>query len=140
VRIVLDTSVIVAGLRSRNGASFAVLERLSRNVFKLVATPPLFLEYEQVLKRSRHGLAAEHVDGFLSEIARVIEPVQVWFTWRPQLADPGDEMVLEAAINGHADAIVTHNRRDFEFGAGRFGIEVWSPADLLRRLPEEEAR
>jgi putative PIN family toxin of toxin-antitoxin system len=139
MRVVVDTSVMVAGLRSRSGASYAVLEQLSKGRFSLAASPALFLEYEQVLKRGRHGLEVEYVDKFLAEIAGLIEPVQIWFLWRPQLADAGDELVLEAAINGQADAIVTHNKRDFEPAAGRFGLGVWSPADLLWKLRDEEA-
>ena len=65
-------------------------------------------------------------------------PVEIRFLWRPQLQDPGDEMVLEAAINGHAEAIVTHNRRDFVPAAGRFGIEVLSPADALELFRRKE--
>ncbi len=140
MRVVLDTSVLVAGLRSRSGASYATLERLAKNEFKLAASPALFLEYEQVLKRAQHGLVVSQVDEFLSEIARLIEPVQIRFLWRPQLADAGDELVLEAAINGQADAIVTHNRRDFEPVAGRFGLGVWSPADFLGKLRQERTR
>ena len=63
-----------------------------------------------------------------------IFPVEVRFVWRPQLPDADDEMVLEAAINGQAEAIVTHNRRDFERAAERFGIEVLSPAELLEQI------
>jgi predicted nucleic acid-binding protein len=70
----------------------------------------------------------------LTEAAALIEPVQIRFIWRPQLRDPDDEMVLDAAINGHVKAIVTHNRRDFEPVARQFGIDVWSPAELLRIL------
>jgi putative PIN family toxin of toxin-antitoxin system len=134
MRIVLDTSVVVAGLRSRNGASRAVLERLNKGEFYLAASPALFLEYEQVLKRREHRLPLDEVDGFLSELASVIDPVQVWFTWRPQLTDADDELVLEAAINGRADAIVTHNRKDFERASRLFGIAVWSPIELLNAV------
>jgi putative PIN family toxin of toxin-antitoxin system len=76
-----------------------------------LATPPLFLEYEDVLKRPEHrlahGLAPEAMEEFLAELAALIEPVEVHFQWRPQSRDPNDEMVLEAAINGRADALVT---------------------------------
>ncbi len=96
----------------------------------------MFLEYEAVLKREQHGLPAQFVDGFLAELAFCILPVETWFVWRPQLTDASDEMVLEA-INGQAEAIVTHNRRDFEVAAERFGIGVWSPAELLERMRQE---
>jgi predicted nucleic acid-binding protein len=65
-----------------------------------------------------------------------IEPVDVRFTWRPQLSDADDEMVLEAAVNGRADALVTHNLGDFAAAAPSFGLLVIPPADLLGRLRE----
>ena len=116
------------------GASAALLKEIAANRVVLVATPALFLEYEAVLKREEHGLPAQFVDGFLAELAMCISPVEIWFVWRPQLQDAGDEMVLEAAMNGQAEAIVTHNRRDFEPAAERFGVEVLSPAELLEQL------
>ena len=132
--IVLDTSVLVAGLRSRLGASAALLREIAANRIELVASPALFLEYEAVLKREEHGLPLHYVDGFLAELALCIYPVEVRFVWRPQLTDANDEMVLEAAINGQAEAIVTHNRRDFERAAARFGVAVLSPAELLEQI------
>ena len=134
MRVVLDTSVIVAGLRSSAGASGAVLRQMSQGEFQLAASPALFLEYEQVLKRSDHRLPADQVDGFLSELAKIIKPVQIRYTWRPQLMDPDDEMDFDAAVNGQVEALVTHNRKDFERAARRFGITVCSPAELLWTL------
>ncbi|MGD0522147.1 MAG: putative toxin-antitoxin system toxin component, PIN family [Terracidiphilus sp.] len=134
MRIVMDTSVLVAGLRSRLGASAALLKEIAAKRVELVASPALFLEYEAVLKREEHSLPAEYVDGFLAELALCIHPAEIRFVWRPQLSDADDEMVLEAAINGQAEAIVTHNRRDFERAAQRFGIEVLSPAELLEQI------
>ena len=134
MRIVMDTSVLVAGLRSSLGASAALLKEIAANRVVLVATPALFLEYEAVLKREQHALPAQFVDGFLAELALTILPVEIRFIWRPQLQDADDEMVLEAAINGQAEAIVTHNRRDFELATERFGIKVLSPAELLEQL------
>ncbi|ESZ23469.1 putative toxin-antitoxin system toxin component, PIN family [Mesorhizobium sp. L2C084A000] len=134
-RIVLDTNVLTAGLRSRNGASFAILQLVAdRRVCPLVTTA-LFLEYETVLSRPEqmaiHGLSTTDLDGLLAGFAALAEPVELHFLWRPQLSDPKDEMVLEAAINGRADALVTHNRRDFVAGAGRFDVQVVSPAEFL---------
>ena len=134
MRIVMDTSVLVAGLRSRSGASAELLREVAAKRVELAASPALFLEYEAVLKREEHGLPLQYVEGFLSELALCIFPVEVRFVWRPQLTDADDEMVLEAAINGQAEAIVTHNRRDFEQAVHRFGIEVLSPAELLEQI------
>jgi putative PIN family toxin of toxin-antitoxin system len=138
MRIVLDTSVVVAGLRTRLGAGNAVLRLVAERRVVALATPPLFLEYEDVLKRPEHrlahGLPPEAIDEFLAELAALIEPVEVHFQWRPQARDPNDEMVLEAAINGRADALVTYNLADFAGAVERFRISVLRPADLLRKV------
>jgi predicted nucleic acid-binding protein len=60
--------------------------------------------------------------------------VELNFLWRPQLKDPADEMVLEAAVNGQAEAIVTHNVLDFRTGAARFGIETLTPGEFLKEF------
>jgi putative PIN family toxin of toxin-antitoxin system len=137
-RVVVDTSVVVAGLRSRLGAGNAVLQLVAKRQLVLLASPPLFLEYEEVLKRAEqrlaHGLDVQQVDEFLSELAALSEPVELHFQWRPQVRDPGDELVLEAAINGEADALITYNVKDFAMASERFGIAVLRPAEMLRRV------
>src|SRR5271165_4413047 len=137
-RIVLDTSVVVSALRTRLGAGNAVLRLVAERRLVVLATPPLFLEYEEVLKRPEHrlvhGLAIEAIDEFLAELAALIEPVEVHFQWRPQSRDPNDEMVIEAAINGQADALVTYNIKDFAEAGERFRISVLRPGDLLKKV------
>ncbi len=80
------------------------------------------------------GLRPTGVAAFLDAVAALVEPVDPWFLWRPQLRDPGDELVLEAAANGRADAITTFNRRDFRPAAGRFGIAVLLPSETPGRI------
>jgi predicted nucleic acid-binding protein len=74
------------------------------------------------------------VAGFLAAFASAAEPVEVHFTWRPQLSDPADELILEAAVNGQAEAIVTHNLRDFQPAVRSFGVAVKTPAQVLKEL------
>jgi len=137
-RVVLDTSVLVAGLRTRSGAGNAVLRLVAARKLLLLATPPLFLEYEEVLKRPEqrlaHGLTLAAIEELLAELAALVEPVEVHFLWRPQVRDPKDEMVLEAAINGRADVLVTYNVADFAAAGERFGMEILRPAELLKRV------
>ena len=137
MRVVLDTNVLVAAVRSRRGASNAVLVHAFQNRFDWLVSAPLFLEYEQSLTRAEillaTGIRAADMSMFLSDIARIVEPVELHFLWRPQLRDPGDEMVLETAVNGRADVLVTHNGRDF-VGADSFGITVLTPARFLTRI------
>ena len=106
-----DTDVIVASRRSRSGASHALLRALQAGKLTAVASVPMMLEYESVLMRSEQrlatGMSAQDVQDFLNELAALLIPVTTWFLWRPRLRDPDDEMVLDAAINGGAEAIVT---------------------------------
>ena len=76
----------------------------------------------------------EAIDEFLVEFAALVEPVEVHFQWRPQTPDPNDEMVLETASNGRADAVVTYNVVDFPAAAKRFKISVQRPGDLLKKV------
>jgi len=137
-RVVLDTSVIVAGLRSQLGASNRILRLVAERQLVPLVTTALFLEYEDVLNRPEQRLATdmakEDIVGFLAALASAAEPVDVHFMWRPQLADPADELVLEAAVNGRASAIVTHNFRDFLPAARDFEIEVITPSAMLERM------
>ncbi len=133
----LDTATIVAAFRSRRGGSNRILLLAAQRKFTPLASVALFLEYESVLKRPEqilaHRFTAAQIDEALEDLADLIEPVDIYFQWRPQLRDPDDEMVLEAAANGNAEVIVTHNKRDFA-PARKFGIEVETPQEFLRRL------
>lgn len=134
----LDSSVVISAFRSRRGASSRLLGLAEEGRIVPLATPALFLEYEDVLKRPEQreasGLSLAEVDTALAALARLTEAVEVRFTWRPQLPDPGDEMVLEAAVNGRADALVTHNLADFAHAAPRFGLALLRPGELLERI------
>lgn len=138
MRVALDTDVIVAALRSRTGASNALVRALRQRRLDAVASVPMLLEYEAVLMRAEQrraiGFTAAQVQQFLDGLAALLIPVTPYFLWRPMLRDPDDEMVLDAAVNGQADTIVTFNRRDFLSRATQFQLSVLTPAQALRRL------
>jgi len=135
-RVVLDTSVLIAGFRSRKGASNLLLQRVANSTLRPLVTTALFLEYEEVLLRPEHrlatGMSEGDIEGALAAFASAAEPVEVHFRWRPQLTDPSDEMVLETAVNGGADALITHNLRDFAPAAKRFRLHVVTPQQYLK--------
>jgi putative PIN family toxin of toxin-antitoxin system len=140
MRAVLDTTTVVAAIRSDAGASHqllrAALER--RAGFAPLVSVPLLLEYEAVLTRAEHlkaaGLSVADIEMLLDALAAVSEPVQLAYLWRPTLRDANDDMVLEAAVNGRADAIITFNLRDFSLAGKHFGLSILFPHEALIRL------
>jgi len=135
---VLDTNIVVAAMRSPTGASAALLRAARRKRITLLGNVALALEYEATCRLAEHLLAAglelREAAIFVDAVIAMLEPVESHFMWRPQLRDPADEMVLEAAVNGQADAIVTFNRRDFGAVPGRFGVAVLTPGEAIRRI------
>jgi putative PIN family toxin of toxin-antitoxin system len=137
LRFVLDTDVIIAALRSPTGASAAILRAAYTREVQLLASTPLVLEYEAKCTDPQHYKAAA-ISGadaqvFVDAVAALAEPVKLHFTWRPLLWDANDEMVLETAINGRADALVTFNLRHYRTAPQRFGIEVLLPRQAIER-------
>jgi putative PIN family toxin of toxin-antitoxin system len=138
MRVVLDTAVVVAALRSPRGASAELLRAARTGQVTLLASVALALEYEAVCREAEHGLASglseEEVGTFVTAVIALAEPVTRHFLWRPQLGDPDDEMVLEAAVNGRAQALVTFNVRHYREVPRRFGIAVLLPQAALARI------
>jgi putative PIN family toxin of toxin-antitoxin system len=138
MRLVLDTDVVVAALRSDQGASRQLLLAALDRRIVMLASVPLFLEYEAVLTRPEQraitGLSMEETNEILYALAAVAERVTFRFLWRPQLKDPADEMVLSTAVNGRADHLATFNVRHFRIPASSFGIRATKPGEILQVL------
>jgi putative PIN family toxin of toxin-antitoxin system len=142
VRFVLDTTVIVAATRSDAGASRQLVLAALDKRFELLLSVPLALEYGAVLKRPEQIRASrgtvQEIDQLLAALIAVARPVYRSFFWRPLLRDADDDMVLETALNGNADLLVTFNLRDFEPAASGLGIAIVAPRDALKRIKEEK--
>ncbi|MEZ4868630.1 MAG: putative toxin-antitoxin system toxin component, PIN family [Caldilineaceae bacterium] len=134
----MDTDVIVASLRSKTGASREIIRRIGLRQITALASVALLVEYEAVLKRPEHLQAANltmaQVDIFLDTLAYLCVPVTPYFLWRPLLKDPNDEMIIETAVNGQAQVIITFNTRHFGNAASRFGIQVLKPGEFLQKM------
>lgn len=131
---------MIAAIRSDAGASRRLLQSAleRRRGLTVLVSVPLLIEYEAVMTRPEHlkaaGLSTADVGVLLDAFAEIAEPVKLAYLWRPALPDIDDDMVLEAAVNGRADGIVTFNLRDFGPPAERFGIRTLSPGDAVRQM------
>lgn len=136
-RIVIDTSVFIAALKSKRGASYKLLFDIDRNKFILNISPILIFEYESVAKRKDQNIILSHseIDVIIDMICKWAEHWEIFYLWRPLLKDPKDDFILELAIESHSDYIISYNKADFE-GTEKFGIQVISPRELLEILGE----
>jgi predicted nucleic acid-binding protein len=125
-------------MRSPRGASAELIRQIDAGGATAVLSVALALEYEAICMLAEHrlaaGLSAVEAMIFVDGLIALSEPVRTFFRWRPQLSDPGDELVLEAAVNGRVDAIVTFNEKDLRPAQKSFGIEVIRPGEALRRI------
>ena len=133
MRVVFDTSVLVAAARSREGASFALVSSIPSARFEICLSVPLYLEWQDVLTRPEHlagGRTPDTMMGLLRYLCSHARLVGVFFLLRPFLRDPGDDMILELAFAAGCRYIVTHNVRHFA-GCEHFGVNAVTPKDFL---------
>ena len=136
-RIVIDTNVLVAGLTSARGSSFRLLRLVGTGRFEHVVSVPLVVEYEARLQSlAADGVVRkEHVELLLDYFCAAAIRQPIFYLWRPRLADPKDDMVLELAVAAGCETIVTFNVSDFR-GSESFGIRTQPPGQFLRRIGE----
>lgn len=136
LQVVIDTNVLIAALRSRNGGSAALLQRLGADPrWQANLSVSLVAEYTEIVHREGRplGYSWQDCEDFLDYICTAGVERPIYFRWRPVLPDPDDDLVLELAVACGAAHIITHNRRHFT-EAERFGIVPLSPAEFLTKL------
>ena len=136
--MVLDTNVLVSGLRSKRGASYKLLTFLGSGRYVTAVSVPLVVEYEKALfdSRTKVPLSRGDVGKFIDYICAISDKRKIYYLWRPCLPDPSDDMLLELAVAGRCDFVVTYNIRDFR-GVERFGIRVLKPDQFVNLLGEQ---
>ncbi|MCL4867996.1 MAG: putative toxin-antitoxin system toxin component, PIN family [Anaerolineae bacterium] len=134
IQVVIDTNVVIAGLRSRKGSSFQLLRLIGRSNFEINLSVPLILEYQDALLRqlSELGLTETDVTNLLDYWCNIGNRHKIHYLWRPTLRDPKDEMVLELAVKAQCNFIITFNKRDF-IGIEKFGVAALTPGEFLNR-------
>ncbi|MGI8655881.1 MAG: putative toxin-antitoxin system toxin component, PIN family [Pyrinomonadaceae bacterium] len=136
-RVVLDTNVLIAAMRSRRGTSHLLLSLIGDDRWQVSLSVPLLLEYEDVLKRPEAGLTLTpaEIDDVLDFLCAIANLREIFYLWRPVLRDPTDDFILELAVESDCDFIITFNVKDF-VGIEDFGLAAITPRDFLRLLGE----
>lgn len=138
-QIIIDTNVLVAALRSKQGASFKLLQLLMERDerWQIHISTTLILEYEAVLKREIHrqGKDLSIIDKFIDDIVSVANRHSIFYLLRPHLKDADDDFILELAFSSSVDFIVTYNINNF-VRAKLFGIDVITPKTFLQKIGE----
>ena len=134
-QVVLDTNVIVSGLRSTRGSAFRILKLVGSGHFDIHLSVPLVLEYREVLSRELPNLhiTVTDIEELIEVHCSVATRHRIFFLWRPYLPDPKDDMVLELAVKAGCDSVVTYNTRDF-VGIQQFGIKTIVPSEFLQSI------
>ena len=134
-QVIIDTNIMVAGLRSRKGSAFRLLTLVGTGLFEIHLSVPLVLEYEEVLLRQLPNLQVNQVDieNLIDFHCSVAQHHQIFFLWRPYLRDPKDDMILELAVKASCQRIITYNIRDF-IGVEKFGLQAVKPANFLQSI------
>ncbi len=136
-QIVIDTNVFVTALRSQYGASYKLLSLIKSTKFQTNLSVPLVVEYEASAKKmiGETALSEKDVDDILDFVISKSNHWQIHYLWRPQLKDPGDDMVLELAVTANCEYIVTYNLKDFK-GIEKFGVKPITPKEFLKKIGE----
>ena len=139
MRVILDTNVLVAAARSRQGASFALVSAIPASDFQPCLSVGLYAEWQAVLTRPENlppGLTPEDALGFIRFLAGQCHLQEIHFLWRPFLPDADDDMVLELALAAGCQHIITHNVRDFT-GSEQLGVTALSPGEFLQLIRKQ---
>jgi putative PIN family toxin of toxin-antitoxin system len=135
IRAVMDTNVLVAGLRSSSGASHELLVRLRASGWILVLSNTVLGEYHEILHRQAEFLGLTHREGnsFIDALCQMAEKFSPTTQWQPTADDPDDEAIIQLAREAQVLYLITHNVRDVS-RAAQFGVRVVRPADFLEIL------
>lgn len=136
-QIVIDTNVILAGLRSKKGASYKLLTLLNDQRFQLNVSATLIFEYEEILKREHQqlGLTTEDIDNIINGICHLANHHQIFYIWRPLAKDQDDDFIIDLALKCQANLIISYNEKDLK-PIQKFGISILTPKQFLQLLGE----
>lgn len=142
MKVVIDTNVFVSAILSPDGTSREVLRRALKGHIVPLFGNALFSEYEDLLGRrsvwNECVISEEERDELFDAVLSVSQWVRVFYLWRPNLPDEADNHLIELAIAGNAEYVVTDNIKDLKRGELTFdGLRVLKPYDFIQELDNE---
>jgi len=132
---IIDTNVLLSGLKSQKGQSYKLLQKLLNDEFEIAISVPLVLEYEAILKKKldRTIFTDEDIDSVINYLCKIGKQVKIFYLWRPFLKDPFDDHIIEVALSANCKYIITYNKKDF-IEVEQFGVKVLTPYDFIERM------
>ncbi|MFM2431411.1 MAG: hypothetical protein RLZZ511_2624 [Cyanobacteriota bacterium] len=137
-QLIVDTNVLISGLRSKQGASYQLLTRLKDDHWQINISVPLILEYETLLNRESAVLQIDStiINRILNDICAIANHHEIFYIWRPTVKDPNDDFLVDLAIKAQADYIITYNQKDLSPSTRQFGLKVITPKEFLQFVGE----
>jgi putative PIN family toxin of toxin-antitoxin system len=125
-RAVIDTNVVFEGLTKQGGAAGFVIDAWLAGLIQVCVSTALVYEYEDVLSRKLSEIRWQRLQPVLSALLGKVEFTVIYYSWRPTSPDPGDDLVIDCAMNASA-VVVTSNTRDFQRAKVSLGLQVMTP-------------
>ncbi|MBW4551765.1 MAG: putative toxin-antitoxin system toxin component, PIN family [Aphanocapsa sp. GSE-SYN-MK-11-07L] len=132
-RVVIDTNVVFEGLTKQGGAAGLIIDAWLAGLIQVCVSTALAYEYEDVLSRKLSEIRWQKLQPVLSALLGKVEFTAIYYSWRPTSPDPGDDLVIDCAMNAGA-IVVTSNIRDFQRAKVSLGLQVMTPTELVIKL------
>lgn len=137
LRVAIDTNVVLEGLTKQGGASGLIVDAWLAEIMVVCVSNALSYEYEDVLSRKLSNVRWTELQPVLGHLLNVAQYTNIYFSWRPASPDPGDDFVIDCAMNA-GSIVVTSNVRDFRSAKESLGLQVLTPVEFVKILASGE--
>jgi len=137
MNVIIDTNIFISAILSKNGFAIDILRLALKQKIKPQIGLKLFLEYEDVLSRDRiidnSKLSFLEIDELLNSLLKVSKWNDIYYLWRPNLNDEGDNHIVELAVASNSQYIITNNKKDFLANQLNFNYEVVTAKEFCQK-------
>jgi predicted nucleic acid-binding protein len=134
-RVVIDTNVLFEGLTKQGGAAGLIIDAWRAGLLSVYVSNALAYEYVDVLSRKLSATRWQRIKPVLGALLAQVEFAPIYYSWRPSSPDPGDDHVIDCAMNAGA-TVISNNVRDFQLAKRTLGLHVMTPLEFIHRLAE----